>query len=480
MRLHLFPAREATPNQIAISGAGPYGEVPGDRSERGWRQVSSNGLRGVPSWTLEAMRTHSVAAYRTNPMARAIIDTYTAFCVGDSGLTLHCTNDAVKAVAEEMWNDPRNRLDEQDLALNTHLLLGETAWEMLVYEGSGRTRRSVIDPSRVSNVDLLNGNPLWPDKLHVRQGAGLEDTVLQIVGVDDFTDLRTGQVMWWPGFRALDTDMRGAPFLMPIIDWLDSYDLVINNLVDRTALARWINIDVAIKGGPNAQDKVDKYIAEHGSSMPQSGTMHVHTDDVTIQAITPQVGSYEDANTSKTILTSVAAGGGLAKTWLAEPEDANRATSVTMAEPVRRRINRVQNSWLKNQTELVRFAIDRAVAAGRLPLNVEVSGADGSSQQKMRASMAVKITGPEVAAADAQITAEVLVNLSKALDTMVKRGILSPEAAHFAAKKGWEDYCGIPWMPELDKADGSRKDDLAEQIDKTQTAEGRRHLRRLP
>ena len=144
------------------------------------------------------------------------------------------------------------------------------------------------------------------------------------------------------------------------------------------------------------------------------------------------------------MLTLVAGGSGLSKVWLAEPEDANRATSLTMAEPVRRRVQGVQDQWLGYQAELVRYAVDRAVAAKRLPATVEAADPKTGQKRQVRAADTVMVTGPEVAAADAQITAKVLVQLSRPCRTMVKSGVLTTEAAQVAARKGVGGLHGHP------------------------------------
>src|SRR5438046_1778533 len=101
------PARatEASLEQLVVSGAagGQYAVDPID-GDVGFRRAGS-GDRETPQWTLEKQRAYSVAAYRLNPMARAIIDTYTSFAIGDSGLSIQCTNDDVRAVVMEFWND---------------------------------------------------------------------------------------------------------------------------------------------------------------------------------------------------------------------------------------------------------------------------------------------------------------------------------------------------------------------------------------
>jgi hypothetical protein len=460
-----FPSRtvEATPQQLAATGAaGGSGYDPLDNDGR-WKRLGA-GKREVPELTRDRAVAGSVAAYRVNPMAGAIIDTYTAFCVGDSGVTYMCTNDDVRAVVAEFWDDPRNRVaDVQDVFLRTQLLMGELPLELMVGEQSGVVRFAPIDPMGIRDVELHRGNPMWPDKLVMLNEDNTERR-LTIVNAD--SGLRDGEAMFWAPWKTLATDVRGMPFLTNILDWLDSYDQVLSNLIDRTALARYLVWDVTVTGN---QADVDEYVtARGGMHIPPSGSVEVHNESVVWEPKSAPSGATEDTQAGQAILTNIAGGAGLAKTWLAEPDGANRATSLTMAEPVRRRVGGVQKVWLNQQTELVRFAVDRAVAARRLPEMVQASDPKTGASTQVKASQSVIVTGPEVAAADAQITAQVLLNLSTALQQMVEVGILTVDAAAVAAQKGWEDYMGVPYRAELGKPD-SNPDDVAGHVDETAT-----------
>jgi hypothetical protein len=314
---------------------------------------------------------------------------------------------------------------------------------------------------------------MWPAELMIRTGDGTEPTPYPVVGMDDATGLRTGRVQWWRPWRALLTDVRGLSFLAPVLDWLDSYDLVLSNLIDRTALARYLVWDVTIdtgSAGPgDAQRIIDAYIAARGGrQVPPSGSVEFHNQQVSWDAKTAQSGAFEDIAANQAVMTSIAAGAGLAKTWLAEPEDANRATSLTMAEPVRRRVGGLQKTWLGQQTELVRFAVDRAVAAGRLPRTVQAADPKTGQVYDIPAARSVQVLGPEIAAADAAITAQVLLNLSTGLENLVAIGALTKDAAAVAARKAWEDYVGVAWTADLAKPDAN-PDDIATQVDTTAT-----------
>jgi hypothetical protein len=385
-----------------------------------------------------------------------------AFVVGDTGITIHAQVPEVQAVIDDFWHDPRVDLyHRQEPLFREHLLYGETVLQMLVGDTTGVCRINPIDPTRVNDVELEAGNVLWPGKLKVSQRDG-DDLEFSIAQVDDVTGLRSGDVQFWKTFQALLSDQRGDPFLMPILDDLDNYDVVLSNLVDRTALARYMVWDVTVDGD---EKQIEKFLRDRGGShVPRSGSIEVHNKSVEWTPRFAQSGAAEDTVTSGSLMTNIAGGAGLGKTWLAEPDGANRATALTMAEPIRRRVGSVQNMWLHHLTELLRYVVDQAVIAGRLPRTVTIPTPDGQSDITMPTSRSVAVHGPEVAAADSEVTAAVLVQLAQSLTELVVAGVLPPRAAKLAAKKAWEQFVGVPYTPDLDKPDGSKADELADLI----------------
>lgn len=465
---------EATADQVVATGGGYlYGSRDPIDGDIGYRPAGS-GSREVPTWTREKARTYSVTAYRSNPMATAIVDTYTAFCVGDSGVKWQATNPQVAEVVKEFWDDPANRLGEiQEISLRSQLLMGEKLQQLMTASISQVVRFCPVDPANIQDVSCRYGNPLWPAQV-LLPGKDNEGLVWDLVQVNDETGLREGEAMFWAPWRTLDTDVRGMPFLTSVLDDLDSYGTVLSNLIDRTALARYMVWDVTVAGG---QTEVDAFVTNRGGlHVPPSGSVEVHNEGVTWKPQTVSTGAAEDTIANKSVLTNIASGTGLARTWLADPEDANRATSMSMAEPVRRRVGGLQKVWLAQQTELVRYVVDRAVAAKRIPATVEATDPRTGATTQIPASQAVIVTGPEIAASDSQLTAQVLLNLSTGLQGMVTAGILSQDAASMAARKAWEDYVGVPYTHDLDSPEAN-PDDLATAVEDAAVQEARSRRR---
>lgn len=450
--------REATSQELVATGAaGAYGTDPID-GDRGFVLAGSGG-REQPIWTTEKQRAYSLAAYRANPMARAIVETYSSFCVGDSGVGVECDDPAVRQVVMDFWNDPRNAIGRnQALFFRDWLLMGEHIWEYLVGATTGGVQVCPISPSSIDGVELERGNPLWPSALHIRGGGSLA-----IARPDDFTGLRSGAASYTASWRASVFDRRGTPFLGPTLDDLDAYAAVLSNLVDRTALSRYMSMQVIVDG---EQADVDDYIARRGGlHVPRSGSIEVTNTKVDIKPLTISSGSFEDTNTALSVLTNVASGSGLSKTWLSESEGANRATATSMAEPIRRRVGGVQNEWLDIMTDHCRFVVDRAVAAGRLPYALEQQDLNGDILKVTPASL-VRVTGPRIAVDDSQTTATVMVNLATAIKGMIEAQVLTKEAGALAVQAAWSQFVGRPFPASLAAAatlaPEQSKDDLQE------------------
>ena len=182
-------------------------------------------------------------------------------------MKFECSDPVVRAVVDEFWNDDRNQVGEiQDLWLRSLMLLGEDLTEMLVGETSGAVYFSPIDPGHIFEVECDRGNPLWPSKIHLNPNVAGHDEPYTVVRKDLQTGLRDGQVMFWAPWRSLMTDRRGDPFLTPILDDLEAYDTVISNLVDHTAMLRYLCMDVTVKGD---ETDVKKFIDQ------RKGTYHL-------------------------------------------------------------------------------------------------------------------------------------------------------------------------------------------------------------
>jgi hypothetical protein len=210
-------------------------------------------------------------------------------------------------------------------------------------------------------------------------------------------------------------------------------------------------LDVTVSGD---QTEIDEFVRRRGGlDPPESGSIEVHNDGVSWQALSAPSMAQEDTMTAQQILTNIAGGAGVSKPWISEAEGSNRASAVSMAEPVRRRIGGVQRVWLMFMREVCRYVVDQAVRTGNLPRYVSVADEVGTGSVNVPAWQTVRVVGPEIAGTDAQINATIVSNLAASLAQLVGTGLLGPEAARRMVEKAWADYMGAPWRPGLDTDD---------------------------
>jgi hypothetical protein len=73
-------------------------------------------------------------------------------------------------------------------------------------------------------------------------------------------------------------------------------------------------------------------------------------------------------------------------------------------------------------------------------------------------------TGPQIAAADAQVTAMVLQQLGQGVSMLVGARVMSTDAARVLVRKAGTDFVGTPYPSELDNFDAVAASALTEQV----------------
>lgn len=325
--------------------------------------------RDLLGYALNRAQNLSVHTYRSNPLANRIIKIHTTYMAGH-GFALTCRNPEVQAVAEEFWNAPRNQLhiNHRPFARD-FLLFGEGIHPVGSDDaGTGATTVGFIDPTCVERIDRHPYNNMILDQIVLEADAGRHREPLKIITsetnpLEDDAGLMIGDTFAWLHDR-IGGASRGTPFLLPTLDWLDAYDQTIWELLERVKAVRAFFWNVKVQGG---DDEVQDAKRIWGTTPPKSGSVRFMTDAMDVEAAQPQIGVVEDAAAARLILRHIAAGAGVAPHWLGDPEDANRSTAESMDAPVLRSLADIQETWKTQTEDMIRYAVDRKVAAGMLP-----------------------------------------------------------------------------------------------------------------
>lgn len=412
----LFPSRTAPtgPGRVVVV----HEAVPGE-DDTGWRS-SGIARRDLDGAVLERAMELSVWSYRRNPLASRIIKIHTAYMAG-TGFGFDIRNPDVAAVVDEFWTAPRNRLDRHHRGFARDFLLFGEAHHPISADATGNLTVGVIDPVTIESVIRNPANNLILDSVKLKRGSHGEDyPPISIVHADpdpfsDTAGLLTGDVCTWL-YDRIGAASRGVPYLLPSLDWLDAYDQVLWELLERTKAARAYFWDVEVMG-----DDVDIQKARDlwGDTPPRSGSVRFHTDAMKVSAAQPALGAYEDANTARVILRHIAAGAGVAPHWLGDPEDANRSTADSMDQPVLMSITDLQTLWKTNVLELVQAAVDRKVAAGMLNRLVDRHDDQGRPTGELVAARdVVEVVVPSITDDDVTAAAGALAQVALAIQAL--------------------------------------------------------------
>lgn len=383
--------------------------------------------RDLPAVTFERGREIAYYLFETNPLAKHILELIKDFVIGE-GITCTATGedetlrDKVQDVIDEFWTDPindfENKLHKKILQIG---LWGEQVYPVFVNPVDGSVRLGYLDPADVAeiihhpeNAELpiavvTKSVPVWP------KGSPVAPTVVapalseqrryRVIHVDEdpnsewfgrLVGARTdtsGEIIeeYLPAPNALPQKYAGSCFvftinnvsnatrgrsdLLCLADWIDSYDQLLFNEIDRSLLMKNFIWDVTLTGADD--NKVLEFMKRYGTA-PNPGAIRFHNEQVTWNAVTPDLKSQDATQNADLILSLIATGAGAPKTWMNGTMDVNRATAVEVGVPGFKRLAARQKYVLGMIRQLVTYALDEAEKHGRIPRR-QPKGGDKSS-----------------------------------------------------------------------------------------------------
>ena len=389
-----------------------------------WQSLGGGGRRDLPNVTHERALEIAYALYRQNPLGSRITRLNRDFIVGD-GIGWSTRNPQVEDIVGEFWEDEDNDLDERlnDFALELGLN-GELCLEAFVGKVSGIVKLGYVDPTQIKRVSHVDGNPLILDQIFVKKkGAGIKGEPKKIIrrrysDNDGDAAKLDGDVFFFK-LNSLSNSTRGWPDLMHIGDWLEAYDQMLWDVLERARHMRSFVWDVLLKGADEAT--IQAWLRKHGTP-PKAGTVRAHNESEVWTPIAPQMGSTEAATDGEVILEHLMGGAGFPKHWFASGEDVNLATAKEMGIPTERMLSARQRFFTRKVHRIVRFVLEKAEEEGTLKTDVDglmpVYDEDGNpTDQLLPPHKLVEIQAPEISAKDMAAAGKLLVDVTNALAT---------------------------------------------------------------
>lgn len=317
--------------------------------------------RDLPPELHERMIKLSYLAWRTNPMAKRLIEMRVNFVLG-SGITLSSPDVGTMKVLRDWWTNPYN-----NWPYNIHqryrdlLIYGEWLQHPLV-NSLGEVFIRDVQPDNIKAIEVELGNHSQAEFLILKKVVNpqtkeeKEELVVPIIRrrLDPKTltlGQYTGSVFYFGINRTTDAT-RGIGELFPLIDYIDLYDEVLFRRAEKIVAMGSIYFDLKAEG--LSEREMRDYLAKETSLPPKPGGVYMHNESFELNLKTPDLHADDHAEDVRTIKSHIVAGDGWPGTFFDDPGSAGRAVGAEMAEPALRMII-TQQDMLR---EILRIEMD--------------------------------------------------------------------------------------------------------------------------
>ena len=405
----------ATPRVVEATTIGsrivPSGDTI-DPDEDLYRRITGTG-RNLNPIALARAQAISLKLWRENAMAHRLTEMIVDFVIGD-GLTYEAASDKVTPILDRFWSDPRMDLATRHMDfVRDQSIAGELAFRVFENPVSGRVRLGFLTPGRIDDVMLDPDDALADRTLVLRPIGGGGLMSLPIVTFDDETDPANpiwGGEAFYFGVNRLTGQGRGTPDLLAIADYVDGYDQLLFNALERSGLLNAFVWDVTLKGADKAM--ITERAADLASP-PAPGSVRVHNDGETWAAVSPDLGSGDLTAIGREVKNMGLGGAGVPEAWFANGDSANRATLAEQGDPTYRMLTRRQLLVRRQWEKILRFVAERAKAAGQVPANADTE---------------VRVSMPDPSTKDTKGIAAALPALANAIVAAVGEDLISTES----------------------------------------------------
>lgn len=310
--------------------------------------------------------------YDMNPMGRRLINLVTEFVLGE-GVRIVADDPAVGAWLERFWRDPVNAMD---LTLAEYVrelaLFGEQCYTAVRNPASGEVRLGYVDPFEIDEV--VHGT-FAAGELAVPIEVVLKKNVLSNEPPRRLKIIRREEDPASPSFGRLAGDCfffainkarratRGRSDIFALADWLDAYEQMLFDQVDRSQLLNVFVWDVLLKG--KTQEEIDEWLKTQGRP-PRRASLRAHNENVEWRAVAPSLGGQDMTDTARLFKNHILGGAGFPEHWFAEGGQTNLATAVEMGTPTFKMLSERQRYVIHLLRAILDYVIDSGMAAGSL------------------------------------------------------------------------------------------------------------------
>ena len=424
--------------------------------------------KNLPSITQQHASDYAHYFYKSNPIAKRIIDLTAEYVVGD-GIKYVAEDQNVQEILDAHWTDPTNNWTINQFSRVRDLgLTGELCIPVYVNENNGHVTLGNIDTAMIETVVenpennmkqqlvILRKMPKEPYRRAYRivdvssepfgskEHGRLVGLNTSVVKGADFTK---GDIIEPTGtgrkykcivsgscfFFTINNPMtanRGWSDLLPDMDWIDAHDQFLFSSVEKAIESSKYVLDVTLTG--KNEQQIREWLRDQRTLKP--GERFAHNENVTQEFKTPDLRLEDSASLASVLKNHVLAGAGLPPIWFAESLT-SRASAPEMTEPAYRHLKMRQKYISYVMSKILRFTLDQAIVHGRLRQDRRRSDTNLANIE----SASFYLRMPEVSYRDQRANAIAIRSISTALKDGVTNGFMETEEASRIFKR----YLGL-------------------------------------
>jgi hypothetical protein len=356
--------------------------------------------RERPAFNREEVLEQAVEAWRTNPLARRIVELTTQYMVGN-GLRVTAEDDLAQQVIDEFWQHPLNNLDLRLYEWADELTRSGELFLLLSTDQGGASYVRALPSERISEISTAENDYTQELRFTIKPAeVGGRETCYPGAACDPGRaddGSYTPVMLHYAVNRPVGT-VRGESDLAPLLRWLSRYS---GWLEDRARLNRYRNTFLFVVKAAFASE-AERLARQQALALnpPSPGSILVADTSEQWEVLNPQLHSSEAGEDGLSLKKMIAAGAGLPLHFLAEPESATRTTAEAAGGPTYRRFEQRQRFFCKLVEDLLRHVLRRHALAGALTGagGVTVSGGDLSARDN--AALAVSASTMTAAMGD--------------------------------------------------------------------------------
>ena len=335
-----------------------YGSLPvpyetARKEDKGWRNIGANGNgRELPQYLQDQMIVNSFKAFRTNPMAKRLIEIQNNFILGN-GLSVNSEDEETAAAVYQWWHDRYNNWPRKIVRRVRDLsIYGEWLHRPLI-DRDGFVRIADVQPD---NIETVRADPLDAgecDIVYLKEIVGPDGGVMKrapisvirhrlipygdgAVGVDEGW---SGDLFYF-GINQTSDSLRGVGELFTVLDYIDVYDDMLFARAEKLKLMNQFFWDIAVDG--MTETELQAWLAKQTELPPKTGSVFAHNAAITATAVVPDLKADDHSTDASLIKSHIVSSSGWPGTWFDDPGTAGRAVGAEMAEPALRNITNLQ------------------------------------------------------------------------------------------------------------------------------------------